>query len=419
MRPATPRGFRDVAPAEAAERELVLGRLADAFSAWGYDRVETPVVERLDVLEAAAGPLEGTAFRLVDLDGRLLALRPDLTLPIARLAASRLNPQATPLRLRYAAEAFREHESLRGQARQFTQVGVELIGAGGPEADAEVIAVLVEALRASGLARFHVAVGSVAVFAAIIDAAGMGEDWGAAVFRAAHERNLVELDRLAAAPGVLADAARALREVPRIRGDRDATVDCRRATAGCGCERVLDEFERMWLLLEAAGVASNVTADFSVMRSFDYYTGVVFDAYAPGFGVTLGGGGRYDGVLAKFGSGAPAAGFALGLERLSIALVEQGVALPVRALDAVIGGDAADALAAAARLRDAGWRVALSSEEGAELVAEARDRQAIEALVARGERIIRLDRAGEPAQPLPDAIPYAPSATWAREGDAS
>jgi ATP phosphoribosyltransferase regulatory subunit len=101
--------------------------MSDVFAAWGYGLVETPVVEDLSALEAAAGSLEGTAFRLIDLDGRLLALRPDMTVPIARLVASRLSASEGPHRFRYAAEVFREHESLRGQSRQFTQVGVELV----------------------------------------------------------------------------------------------------------------------------------------------------------------------------------------------------------------------------------------------------------------------------------------------------
>lgn len=418
MRPVTPRGFRDVLPAEAAERELLERALGDVFSAWGYGRVETPVVERLDALEAAAGSLEGTAFRLVDLDGRLLALRPDVTVPIARVVASRLAGQPGPHRLRYAADVFREHESLRGQSRQFRQVGVELIGVDGPAADAEVVALLVEALAATGLSRFSVVVGTVAVLQAIVDAAGSSPEWGAAVLGAAHDRNLVELDRLAAQPGVAPVAAAALRAVPRIRGGAEAIDACRDAAAGCGCDAALDELAATWTLLEAAGVAENVSVDFSVMRSFDYYTGLVVEAFAPGLGVALGGGGRYDGVLAAFDAPAAAAGFALGIERVSIALLEQGAEPAARGLDAVLGGTAADALAAAARLRAAGWRVALSAREGLELVREAERLEAVEALWADGSRIVRLDRGGEPAYPIEEPIPYAPTTSWA-EGGAS
>ncbi|HSK47883.1 MAG TPA: ATP phosphoribosyltransferase regulatory subunit [Coriobacteriia bacterium] len=413
----TPRGFRDVLPEEAAEREALIARIGDTLGAWGYGRVETPVVERLETLEAAAGSLEGTAFRLVDLDGRLLALRPDLTVPIARLVSSRLAEQPGPFRLRYVADAFREHESLRGQARQFTQIGVELIGTGGPAADAEVVALLVEALRAAGLGRFTVAVGSVEVFSAILEAAEMDDTWIRAVMDAAHDRNLVELARLSDAPGVAPAAGAALRAVPRIRGSRSAIDECRAAVVGCGCDDALDSLAETFDLLEAAGAAEEVMVDFSLMRSFGYYTGIVVEAYAPGVGVPLGGGGRYDRVLERFGLPAPAAGFALGLERLSIALIEQGVAVPVRGLDAVIGGEPADALAAAARLRAAGWRVVLTERTGLEVVREADRGGATEALIARGEQILRLDRAGELSLALGEPLPYPPTTSWAEGGE--
>ena len=418
MRPVTARGFRDVLPAEAAEREAVSRRIAEVFSAWGYGLVETPIVEDLSALEAAAGPLEGTAFRLIDLDGRLLALRPDMTVPIARITASRLTGIAGPHRFRYAAEVFREHESLRGQSRQFSQVGIELVGEGGACADAEVVAVLVEALEASGLADFTVAIGTVAVLAAVVAAADAPPAWGDAVFAAAHDRNLVGLDALARDVGSPAVGS-ALCAVPRIRGDREAIDRCREATAGLGCDEVLDELAAVWDLLEAAGVRDRVTIDFSVMRSFDYYTGLVAEAYAPGLGVPLGGGGRYDGVLAAFDAPAPAAGFALGLERLMIALLEQSAEPTARGLDAVIGGEGAAALLAARTLRAAGWRVAISARSGRDLVAEATRLEAAEALfAAAGGSVVRLDREGEPALPLEVPAPYPPTQTWADGGGA-
>jgi ATP phosphoribosyltransferase len=416
MRPITARGFRDVLPAEAAEREAVAGSIAEVFSAWGYGRVETPVAEDLASLEAAAGSLEGTAFRLMDLDGRLLALRPEMTVPIARICASRLAGAPGPHRFRYEAEVFREHESLRGQPRQFTQVGVELVGAAGAAADAEVVSVLVEALEAAGIPDFTVSVGTVAVLSSLVKASGAPEAWGDAVFGAAHDRNLVGLDALAREAGDPRVAA-ALSAVPRIRGGREAIEACRAATAGLGCDCALDELDATWSLLAAAGSIDRVRVDFSVMRSFGYYTGFVVEAYAPGLGVPLGGGGRYDGVLAAFGTPAPAAGFALGLERVLIAIVEQGAQRAVRGLDAAIGGEPAAAIAAARKLRAAGWRVALSARSGAELVAEATRLEAPEALLADGDRIVRLDRAGEPALALETPLPPPPTLAWGRGGE--
>jgi ATP phosphoribosyltransferase len=418
MRPVTPRGFRDVLPAEAAERDFVTRAMSDVFAAWGYGLVETPVVEDLAALEAAAGPLEGTAFRLIDLDGRLLALRPDMTVPIARLVASRMVASEGPHRFRYAAGVFREHESLRGQSRQFTQVGVELIGEGGAMGDAEVVSLLVAALDAAGVPDFTVAIGTVAVLNALVAAAEEPAAWGEAVLAAAHDRNVVGLDALAAQAGGAVGSA--LAAVPRIRGGREAIDACREATAGLGCEAALDELAATWELLEASGAAERVIVDFSVMRSFDYYTGLVAEAYAPGVGLPLGGGGRYDSVLAAYDAPAPAAGFALGLERVMIALMEQGARVATRALDAVVGGDAPAALGLARTLREAGWSVALSSRSGIGLVREAERLGAAEALLAqRGRGAVRLDRAGQAALPLEEPVGYPPTSTWAQPSASS
>jgi ATP phosphoribosyltransferase len=374
MRPVTPRGFRDVLLTEAAERRAVARSMGDVFEAWGYGFVETPVVEEYATLEAGAGgSLEGTAFRLFDLDGSLLALRPEMTLPIARVVASRLVGQPGPHRLCYVADVFREKESLRGEARQFTQAGVEFVGAAGAVADAEVVAVLVEALEGAGLPSFTVGVGTVAVLRALLARSGRDAEWQASVMRAAHERNLVEIDRLAGDTGLDPAVSEALRAVPRLRGDAGAIERCRAYAAACGCAGAVDDLAETWRLLEAAGVASRASVDFGILRSFDYYTGLIVEAYAPGLGLPLGGGGRYDGVLAAFGAPSPAAGFALSVERVLIALAEQGAAPAVRGLDAVIGGDdAAKVLAAARGMRRAGKRVRVAaSADPAAIRAEA------------------------------------------------
>ena len=383
MRPVTPRGFRDVLTREAAERETLTAVVSSVFSAFGYDRVETPVVEVYETLEAAAGDLEGTAFRLFDSDGRLLALRPDMTVPIARLVAARMPDAASPKRFRYAADVFREHESLRGQARQFTQLGVELVGVAGAEADAEVVLVAVEALAASGLGDFTVALGDVAVLSRLVESASDDGEWRARVLTAAHERNLVALDGLSRDARVAPAAGEALRAVLRMRGGSEAIAECRAAVAPFGLGGVLDELAATWSLLEAAGVTSRVVVDFGIMRAFDYYTGLVLEAYAPGLGVPLGGGGRYDTVLGSFGAAAPAAGFALGLERITIALAEQGVDVPAPARPVLVGGTAAAAFREAARIRAEGRRAVLAPGlSGETLVAEAEAR-GLEAVEAR------------------------------------
>jgi len=373
MRPVTPRGFRDVLFEEAAERRAVTAAVSAVFAGYGFRFVETPAVEEYRTLEAAAGAsLEGTAFRMVDLDGSLLALRPEMTLPIARLAASRLTGDPGPHRLCYAADVYREQASLRGEARQFTQVGVELLGANGPSSDAEVVCVLADVLAAVGLRDYTVGIGTVAVLRALIEAAGAGEAWSADLLGAAHARNLVAFDRLTSSEAVDPTVGEALRRVVRIGGGREAIGECRRVADAVGCAGSLEAMEAAWELLEAAGVAGHVRVDFGILRSFDYYTGLIVEAYAPGLGLPLGGGGRYDDVLAAFGAPMPAAGFALSLERVLIALAAQDVAIPVRGLDAVVGGEPRQVARIAASLRTAGWTVRMSTTLDAEtLEAEA------------------------------------------------
>lgn len=395
---------------EAAERRAVARSVGDVFEAWGYGFVETPVVEEYATLEAGAGgSLEGTAFRLFDVDGTLLALRPEMTLPIARVVASRLVAQPGPHRLCYVADVFREKESLRGEARQFVQAGVEFVGAAGAAADTEVVAVLVEALEGAGLPSFTVGVGTVAVLRALLAGSGRDDAWQASVMRAAHERNLVEIDRLADDPGLDAAVSKALRAVPRLRGGAEAIERCREYAAACGCAGAVDDLAETWRLLEAAGVASRVSIDFGILRSFDYYTGLIVEAYAPGLGLPLGGGGRYDGVLAAFGAPTPAAGFALSVERVQIALAEQSAAPIVRGLDAVIGGsDAAKVLAAARALRRAGRRVRVAaSTDPAAIRSEAEAARAKDALLATDDGLISpigADGTAGAARPLPAAL---------------
>jgi ATP phosphoribosyltransferase regulatory subunit len=238
----------------------------------------------------------------------------------------------------------------------------------------------------------------------------MSAEWGGDVMNAAHDRDLVGIDRLASAPGVEPAAAAALREVPGIRGGREAIAKCREATAGCDVGPALDALEETWGLLEISGVAECVSVDFGIMRSFDYYTGMVLEVYAPGLGLPIGGGGRYDDVLARYGAPAPAAGFAIGLERLHIALAEQGKTIPGTRLDAVLGGPSRAAFAAARALREAGWSVVLEGDDRIRTLATAERLGAYEALYADDAGIVRLDSSAEKALPLGDPVPSAPSA---------
>ena len=313
----TPAGFRDVLAQEAAERERISAAVRDLFSSRGYAPIETPTLEVMDVMRAG-GHMTGVPFKFFDSQGDLLAMRPDVTLQVARMCATRLAGQPGPFRFRYQQRVFREAEGqMRAAAREVTQIGVECIGPSGAEGDAEVLQLFCEALETAGVDDFTISVATVGVLRALLSASGASDMWSNAVLDAFHASNFVELDLLTGAdcpvPPVFAQALRAL---PRIRGGREAIDEARALVAPLGCEDGLDDLEGMCDLLDAAGVGARVRIDFSVMSSFDYYTGIVFEAYAPGLGSPLGSGGRYDNMVGVYGEDRPAAGFAFFLEQV-------------------------------------------------------------------------------------------------------
>ncbi len=338
MNLVTPSGFRDVLAEEAIVRERITRSVQQLFADRGYLPIETPTLEVMDVMQAG-GRLPGSPFKFFDSRGDLLAMRPDVTLQVARMCATRLAGEPGPLRFRYTQRVFREAESKsQAEAREVTQMGIECVGESGPKADAEVVGLLAEALTLSGVGEFSLAVATVGVLRALLNRSGAPARWKACVLEAYHASNFVELDRLTALNGeelgmdvssVAPAYAIAIRALPRIRGGREAIERVRELVAPLGCLDGLDDFEKTFDLLAEAGLADRVLVDFSVMSSFDYYTGIVFEAYSPHLGTELGSGGRYDNMISAYGESRPAAGFAFTLEQAMSAATKGRLAVGV------------------------------------------------------------------------------------------
>ncbi len=309
---ATPVGFRDILPEEAQLREDLAGRCQRLFSSRGYVPVETPTLERMSVMERG-GHVPGAPFRLFDSAGSLLALRPDVTLQVARMCATRLAGSPGPFRFRYQQRVFRQAEP-ETDNREMTQVGIECIGDTGTEVDAEVIGLLVDALRTCGLADFRISLGTVAVLNDLLDGASDDEEWKREVRRAYHETNFVDLHTLTEAGAGKPEYLDAIRLLPSLRGGREAIDKVKAIVEPLGCADGIAALSQTYAALEDAGFADYLLVDFSVIRSFDYYTGVIFEVYSPVLGTPLGGGGRYDDVLSAFGMARPAAGFGFYLD---------------------------------------------------------------------------------------------------------
>lgn len=315
----TPAGFRDVLSDEARMREDMTRRVQQCFDERGYVPIETPTLEVMDVLQAG-GRMPAAPFKFFDSQGDLLAMRPDVTLQVARMCATRLKGQPGPFRFRYTQRVFREAESeMQAAAREMTQMGIECIGEEGPAADAEMVGLLAEALRTCNVGGFKLAIGTVGVLRALLERSGAPEAWKESVLQAYHSSNFVDLEVLCADGTVGSAFADAVLSLPRIRGGKEAIAEVRSIVSPLGCVDGLDAFEQTYDLLVREGLAESIVVDFSVMSSFDYYTGIVVEAYAPGLGAPLGSGGRYDNMLAAYEQSRPAAGFAFSLEQVMAA----------------------------------------------------------------------------------------------------
>lgn len=328
MTQVTPRGFRDILPHEALARERITETVRACFSSHGYLPVETPILEDRSVIETA-GRIRDSPFQLFDKDDRLLMLRPDLTLPIARMVAGRIGAGELPARLRYVAPVVREQGALRGQPRQFTQLGVELIGGEGTASEAEVVLLLADALARLGVPDWYVVCGSVAPLTALLDACGQGDDFCNEVLSLVHDSDFVGLDELVSKVEGLSEAqARALRGVSRLNGEAHVVDELETLLVEAGVDVQAAGVVSLHKLLESCAPLvrqGRLRFDFSIVNSFDYYTGLVFKAYAEGIAASLASGGHYDAVLANLGMpNVSACGFAMSLERLQEVLGEQG-----------------------------------------------------------------------------------------------
>jgi ATP phosphoribosyltransferase regulatory subunit len=308
-----PSGTRDVLPDEMRELRALTERVRAVFDRAGYGEVYTPALE----YERTALDSTGPAYRMFDEHGNVLVLRSDMTVPIARLAATRYVTATPPLRFCYFAYAYRSVRPQRGQSREFLQAGVELIGAPAPEGTAEILTVLCDALSASGLEKFRVGLGDVALYPALLESLGVGPELRDRVLTELAAGNFVGVEREIRALELPEEETELLISVPRLRGGPELFdhVDERVRAAGAGMRAVHR------LLPEET--AARVIFDFGLVRSLGYYTGSVFQVYDPAYGVPIGGGGRYDDLLGSFGRELPAVGFALNVERLHIALTSE------------------------------------------------------------------------------------------------
>jgi ATP phosphoribosyltransferase regulatory subunit len=307
-----PPGTRDVLPDEMREVRAISSRLRQTFEEAGYGEVHTPALEYEEVLRRGEEHAAGARYRTFDEQGDVLALRSDMTIPIARVVGTRYAEAELPLRFCYFAHAWRAVERAVGEPREFLQGGLELIGSSAPEGEAEVIALTIAGLEEAGLRRHRVGVGDGSLYRGLLEKLGVDQEQHLPLLECLSRRDLVGLDMLVSRlDGLGARERELLVRLPELRGGPEV-LDRAEGVA-------LEGLHALHELLAERGVADRVIFDLGLVRELGYYTGAVFEVYDPAVGFALGGGGRYDDLLGRFGRALPACGMGLDVQRVHMA----------------------------------------------------------------------------------------------------
>ncbi len=326
----TPTGMNDILPRECAKKKEIENTLWSVFASFGYREVEAPMFEYYDVYagesgSASRGLLQENMFKFFDEKGRILALRPEITTSIARMASTKLENAHFPMRFCYTGSVFRSEDAYAAKQCEFTQSGIELLGASTPEADAEVIAAAIEALIAIGFEEFHMEIGQVGFFNGLTEQAGLSPDQIESLRERIDSKNTLGISEITDKLDLNENVKKLMLELPYLFG---GTEIFKKADVKGLCEKsknALDNIKKIYDILIGYGFEKFVSVDLGMLQSIDYYTGSIFKCYTHGIGFPICAGGRYDNLLKKFGKDISAVGISFSVNRLVSVLGKDAV----------------------------------------------------------------------------------------------
>ena len=337
-----PSGMATILPAAAKQVRQLEAQLLGQLTRGGYEEIILPTFEYLDVLTPGLEPeLIEKCYKFADrTTGRILLLRPDATAQIARTVAMGMMGAHLPLRLSYRTSVFRYEPEHAGRDREIFQVGAEFIGADDATADSEIVTLLIECLQRVGLRSFKISLGHVGFFKGLLIRAGLSQEGQKRAEQAAARKDLPRLREILDRECVAKKYAKSILEAPELCGQAEVLARGRKLAGGDRTLlRPLSRLTSVYQSLCKAGYQDVLFLDLGEFRGFDYYDGVVFDVFAEGVGVELGGGGRYDHLIGRFGRNVPSTGFALNVDRLFRGLGEQASARVPKSLPARRSGN--------------------------------------------------------------------------------
>lgn len=318
-----PKGSKDWLPEEVIKQDFVKNKLFNVFQLWGYKPIQTPILINFDTITQGSSKLSEIAFKLIGQQGDILALRADLTTPIARVTAERLKEATLPLRFCYIGKVFRYHARKTTNECELYQIGMELIGPKEGIADLECLKVLTRSLDKLGIKKYLVLFNHTLLWDELFRSFGTV---AYELYNALSQKDLVLFDSILRKSKLSRIDKEFWRELINIRGNKEILKKiyllCKKVKK-IKLKNVLSYLKTIFNVLE-----SNVEVDLSLTSDLDYYTGIYFEVITPNLGRSIGSGGRYDGLIGKFGFNVPAIGYSFCLEDLILCLQSQGVSFP-------------------------------------------------------------------------------------------
>lgn len=388
----TPEGVRDIYNEECRRKNHIQNILHQVLYSYGYEDIQTPTFEFFDVFSREVGTVPSKElYKFFDREGNTLVLRPDITPSIARAVAKYFTEEDMPVRLCYVANTFINHTDFQGRLKENTQLGAELIGDGSVEADAEMIALVVESLLRAGLTEFQVSIGHVDFFKSLLRESRLDEEMEAELRELISNKNIYGVRELLEPLPISPGLREAFAAIPDLFGSVEILKKAEACAVTEDARRALERLNKIYELLGCYGYENYVTFDLGVVSKYKYYTGIIFQAYTYGTGEAVAKGGRYDTLMDHFGKPAPATGFAFVVDRLMSALARQKVDMDVSVHKVLIiyqTSQAREAVAKAVELRNQGKTVELMPRQiGRDYEAYARKHEIEEMICMEGETL--------------------------------
>ena len=325
----TPEGVRDIYSSECTRKRTIQEKLHHVFHRYGYEDIETPTFEYFEVFSKEVGTIPSRElYKFFDREGNTLVLRPDFTPSVSRACATYFNPEKEVVSLCYTGNTFINNSSFRGRLKETTQMGVERMGDDSPEADAEILAMTVECLLASGLTDFQVSVGQVDYYKSVLAQTGMTEEEEEELRELISQKNYFGVEELVKEKKFDRSLANVLIQLPQMFGASEVLKKARELTDNEQALKAVARLEEIYELLKVYGYEKYITFDFAMLSKYHYYTGIIFQAYTYGTGEPLIKGGRYNQLMKHFGKPAASIGFAIVIDNLLMALSRQKIDLP-------------------------------------------------------------------------------------------